>query len=114
MSLPHLPENIVSATISKFVSDAKQAKRYFVSGIVQGVGFRYFTQGIAERLHLSGYTKNLRDGRVEVYAIGAAGELDKLRGALERGPWGATVSGVSEENAALDPQYARGFVVTYD
>lgn len=113
--IPAISENTLSATISKFVSDdAKQAKRYFVSGTVQGVGFRYFTQGIAERLHLSGYTRNLRDGRVEVYAVGAAAELDKLRSALERGPWGASVTDVTEETAAFDPQYARGFVITYD
>jgi len=78
------------------------------------VGYRYFTQGIAERLHLSGYTRNLRDGRVEVYAVGPAGELSKLRGALERGPWGAHVSEVHEENAPLNAQYAHGFVITYD
>ena len=47
------------------------ARRYFISGIVQGVGFRYFAQDEAERLHLSGYVRNLRDGRVEVYAIGS-------------------------------------------
>lgn len=93
---------------------AKQAKRFFVSGTVQGVGYRYFTQGIAERLHLSGYTRNLRDGRVEVYAVGASAELSKLRSALERGPWGASVSEVQEENAPLDIQYAHGFVITYE
>jgi acylphosphatase len=95
------------------VSDAKQARRYFVSGIVQGVGFRYFAQHAAERLHLSGYTRNLPDGRVEVYAIGAAERLAKLRAALERGPWGASVSEVAEEPAAMEPNYANGFVISY-
>jgi acylphosphatase len=95
------------------VSEPKQARRYFVSGIVQGVGFRYFTQNAAERLHLSGYTKNLPDGRVEVYAIGTPVQLAKLRSALERGPWGASVSEVREEQAAIDPNYANGFVITY-
>jgi acylphosphatase len=96
------------------VTDSKEAKRFFVSGTVQGVGYRYFTLGIAERLHLSGYTRNLRDGRVEVYAVGPASELSKLRSALERGPWGASVSEVHEENAPLDPQYTHSFVITYD
>jgi acylphosphatase len=103
----------LSATIYRFVSEPKQARRYFVSGIVQGVGFRYFAQHAAERLHLSGYTKNLSDGRVEVYAIGAAEHLAKLRSALERGPWGASVSEVKEEGAAIDSNYANGFVITY-
>jgi acylphosphatase len=95
------------------VSEPKQARRYVVSGIVQGVGFRYFTQNAAERLHLSGYTKNLPDGRVEVYAIGTPDQLAKLRVALERGPLGASVSEVKEEQAAVDQNYANGFVITY-
>ncbi len=103
----------LSATIYRFVSEPKQARRYFVSGIVQGVGFRYFAQRAAERLHLSGLTRNLPDGRVEVYAIGTAEHLAKLRSALERGPWGATVSEVAEENAAIDSNYANGFIITY-
>jgi len=37
---------------------------------VQGVGFRYFTQGEAQRLDLSGYVRNLPERRVEAYAIG--------------------------------------------
>lgn len=96
------------------MSDAKQARRYFVSGIVQGVGFRFFAQHLAERLRLNGYTRNLLDGRVEVYAIGAADQLDKLRAALERGPSGASVSEVQEEPAAADPRYAKGFVINYE
>lgn len=98
----------------RFVSDTKQARRYFVSGVVQGVGFRYFVVGIAERIGVSGYTRNLRDGRVEVYAVGSADQLAKLRGALERGPSGASVSEVSEEQTAPDANYAHRFVVTYD
>jgi acylphosphatase len=95
------------------VSEPKQARRYFVSGIVQGVGFRYFAQRAAERLHLSGYTKNLPDGRVEVYAIGTAEQLARLRSILERGPWGASVSEVKEEDAAINSNYANGFGITY-
>jgi acylphosphatase len=103
----------LSATIYRFVSEPKQARRYFVSGIVQGVGFRYFTQNAAERLHLSGYAKNVPDGSVEVYAIGTPEQLAKLRSALERGPWGASVSEVAEEQVAIDSNYASGFVITY-
>ena len=99
------------ATISEFVADAKQAKRFFVSGIVQGVGFRYFTQGAAERLHLTGYVRNLPDARVEVYAIGTPDQLAKLRAALQRGPRFASVSEVQEQPAAVDPQYANEFSI---
>lgn len=90
------------------------ASRYFISGIVQGVGFRYFTQDEAERLHLCGYVRNLRDGRVEVYAIGAPENLARLRTILERGPRGAMVQHVVEESAELDPKFAEEFSITYD
>lgn len=103
----------LSATIFGFVSDARQARRYFISGIVQGVGFRFFAQRIADRLQLAGYTRNLRDGRVEVYAIGPTNDLEKLRSALERGPSGASVSDVAEEPATIDPRYRKGLVITY-
>jgi acylphosphatase len=90
------------------------ARRYFISGIVQGVGFRYFTQDEAERLHLSGYVRNLRDGRVEVYAIGTPESLARLRTILERGPRGAMVQHVVEESADLDAKFAEEFSITYD
>jgi acylphosphatase len=96
------------------MSTAKIARRYFVSGIVQGVGFRYFTQDEAERLHLSGYVRNLRDGRVEVYAIGSQENLARLRILVERGPRGAMVQHVGEESADVDPKFALDFSITYD
>jgi acylphosphatase len=96
------------------VSDAKQAKRFFVSGFVQGVGYRYFAQDAAERLHLPGYVRNLRDSRVEAYAIGTPGKLAEFRAALERGPWSARVTEVTEETAEIDPQFAKEFVIAYD
>ena len=95
------------------MSESKQARRYFVAGIVQGVGFRYFAQRAAERLRVTGYTRNLPDGRVEVYAIGTAEQLATLRSALERGPWGASVSEVKEEHAPIDSSHANGFAITY-
>lgn len=96
-----------------FVSDAKQARRYFVSGMVQGVGFRYFTQEEAERLKLCGYVRNLLDGRVEVYAMGSSEQLDKMRSVLERGPSGAIVTDIREEPASPDSQYAGDFSITH-
>jgi acylphosphatase len=92
---------------------ANATRRFFVSGSVQGVGFRYFTQRAAERLRLSGYVRNLGDGRVEVLASGAAGQLAALKSELERGPRGAFVSGVVEEPATLEARYAGAFVVEF-
>jgi acylphosphatase len=103
-----------NATIFDLMATNRIARRYFISGIVQGVGFRYFTQDEAERLHLSGYVRNLRDGRVEAYAIGAPENLARLRTILERGPRGAMVQNVVEESAELDPKFAEEFSITYD
>lgn len=91
-----------------------EAKRYFVSGTVQGVGFRYFARRAAKRLRVAGYAKNLADGRVEVYAIAPPQALAALRAELERGPQLASVSGVAEENAPVDAQFARDFSIEDD
>jgi acylphosphatase len=96
------------------VREKASAKRYYVTGIVQGVGYRYFAQRAAQRLEISGYTKNLRDGRVEVYAIGSETSHSALRAELERGPRGASVSNVTEEVAVLEVRFAQGFSVEYD
>ena len=91
------------------MSDAKLAKRYFVSGTVQGVGFRYFTQAAAEKLRIHGFVRNLRDGRVEAFAMGTPQQHAEFRAMLERGPRFASISTVLEESAAPDPRYEGGF-----
>lgn len=92
----------------------RTAKRYFVSGMVQGVGYRFFAIRVAEHLGVSGFVKNLRDGRVEVYAIGPSETLAALRRELERGPSGAIVDEVREEEAAFDPHFERGFSIEHE
>jgi len=82
--------------------------------MVQGVGYRYFARQAAQRLGLAGYVKNLRDGRVEVYAIGPASLLASLREELERGPSGASVSSVADEDATIDSKFAARFSVERD
>ena len=96
------------------MSDAQQARRYFVSGGVQGVGFRYFTLNAAKKLQVQGYVRNLRDGRVEVFAIGTPQQLVQFRAVLEHGPRFASVSRVDEENAEVDARFANDFIVTHD
>jgi acylphosphatase len=93
------------------VSQATQARRYFVSGSVQGVGFRYFTQRAAEDLGVSGYVRNLRDGRVEVYATGSAERLSSFKTTLENGPSFSSVGEIREETAAVDAQFENKFVI---
>jgi acylphosphatase len=92
----------------------KQAKRFLVSGRVQGVGYRYFAMESAEQIGITGYAKNLADGRVEVYAIGTADQLRKFARELQRGPTFAAVGEVAEVEAELLPAFSSRFSVTYD
>jgi acylphosphatase len=96
------------------MTERAQAKRFYVSGMVQGVGYRFFAQRVAERLGLAGYAKNLRDGRVEVYAIGSPDKLQALRAELKRGPDAAVVSSVAENDAGILAHYAGGFSIELD
>jgi acylphosphatase len=68
--------------------------RCWVSGRVQGVWFRASTREKAEGLGLTGYARNLPDGRVEVLACGAEADLKVLQDWLWQGPPKAEVSGV--------------------
>ncbi|MGA7623517.1 MAG: acylphosphatase [Candidatus Acidiferrales bacterium] len=91
--------------------EQRRSRRYFISGMVQGVGYRYYALRAAQRLGVAGFARNLEDGRVEVYAIGSAVALGKFRTELERGPEGAAVSGVSEEDAPPAEQYSKRFSI---
>lgn len=55
----------------------------FYSGHVQGVGFRYSTMQVAREFEVSGYVRNLLDGRVQLEIEGTAGEVEEFLGALE-------------------------------
>ena len=85
------------------------ARRWLIRGRVQGVGFRYFAQHSALNLGLTGYVRNLDDGRVEVYAIGPEACLSELAGLLHRGPRWAEVHGVDEQEAESCP--AKSFEI---
>jgi acylphosphatase len=95
------------------VSDQKNAARFYVSGLVQGVGYRYFARRAAQQLGIVGYVKNLNDGRVEVYAIGAEEQLRALREDLRRGPGHSVIENVAEVEAQLLQEYASDFSIEY-
>jgi acylphosphatase len=78
------------------------ARRWFVRGRVQGVGYRYFAQHAANALGLAGYARNLDDGRVEVYAAGPENKLSQMAGMLRLGPRWADVRGVEEMEAVVE------------
>jgi acylphosphatase len=68
---------------------------------VQGVAFRAHTRRQALALGLTGYARNLPDGRVEVLAVGAFAALDALERWLWQGPPAARVADVRRENAEM-------------
>ena len=67
------------------------ARRLVISGRVQGVGFRYFTQDAAVREGVTGKVRNRSDGRVEAYIEGEREAVDRVERATRRGPRGAQV-----------------------
>ena len=81
------------------------ARKFFVSGEVQGVGFRFFTQRIAARHQVTGYVRNLADGRVEALAQGQPSAIEAFRLDLATGPRAAHVTGIEEVNLEQVERY---------
>jgi len=67
-------------------------KHFLVEGDVQGVGFRHFTWRMANRLGLTGWVRNLPDGKVEALADGEPARLSQFEAELRRGPGMASVT----------------------
>lgn len=82
----------------------------WVSGLVQGVGFRAWTDWQASKLRLAGWVRNLDDGRVEAVFQGPKEVVEEMLRLVARGPVSARVSGVEAawEPAADD---LKGFTV---
>src|SRR6185312_12241701 len=64
----------------------KSARRWLVTGRVQGVGFRAFVERSGQNIGVTGWVRNLDDGRVEAYAVGTPAQLDELAARLHQGP----------------------------
>jgi acylphosphatase len=69
----------------------------WVQGKVQGVGFRYFVRQRAVELSVTGWVRNLSDGRVELLAAGSRPDLEALLAAVRQGPRGSQVTDVQLE-----------------
>ena len=78
------------------------ARKFFISGLVQGVGFRFFTQRVAARHQVLGYVKNLEDGRVEVLTEGDEKAVEAFKHDLTAGPTYADVDEIEE--IVLEPR----------
>ena len=76
-----------------------EARRFFVRGRVQGVGFRWFVEREAHILGIAGWVRNNHDGSVEILAQGTRDQLIGLRSRLREGPRAARVDNVEEAEA---------------
>lgn len=74
----------------------KSARRFTISGRVQGVGFRFFAQRAAARHQIVGYVRNLEDGRVEAHAEGPPNAVEEFKHELIAGPTFSEVEQVEE------------------
>jgi len=77
------------------------ARRFIISGVVQGVGYRFFAQRSAARHQVRGYVKNLEDGRVEALAEGYEKSVEEFKHDLTAGPTYSQVRHLEE--TVLEP-----------
>ncbi|OFW17413.1 MAG: hypothetical protein A3F70_10525 [Acidobacteria bacterium RIFCSPLOWO2_12_FULL_67_14] len=84
------------------------AQRLTISGRVQGVGFRYFALEAAAREGVTGWVRNLVDGRVEAHVEGEMEAVTRLERALRQGPRGARV-----DHVEVDGQEPTGRFVDF-
>ena len=72
-------------------------RHYLISGRVQGVGYRAFAAAHARELNVRGWTRNLRDGRVEIVACASVDVLGRFEASLKRGPSRGEVTDLGRE-----------------
>lgn len=83
----------------------------YFSGRVQGVGFRFTTEAIASRYAVTGFVRNLPDGRVEVVAEGARAEIDRFQDAIQHTMRG-NIRGVDARNGPATREFSS-FRITF-
>lgn len=81
----------------------KVCRHFYVSGRVQGVNFRWSAYQEARRLGVTGWVRNLSDGRVEALACGEPHQLDVFADWLREGPPAARVESVVDGDAPHQP-----------
>ena len=86
------------------------ARRYLVSGRVQGVGFRYFAERAAAREGLHGWVRNNPDRRVEILAEGEADAVERFERQIRQGPPGSRVEHV-EVDELIPTRLEAGFTI---
>ena len=101
------PVRIVFKRIIARDDKAPRRVHLFISGRVQGVGFRNFTRRTAQTLGLTGWVKNLKDGRVEAIVEGPSGQVDQLLMKVRRGPRRARVTRVAIEEEQPSGEFSK-------
>ena len=87
-------------------------QRLYVSGRVQGVAYRFFARSMALQLGVTGFVRNLADGRVEVVAEATVDTWKEFVGKLEQGPTLSKVSSVVVEPTSLTEPFTT-FEIRY-
>jgi acylphosphatase len=87
-------------------------KHIFISGRVQGVGFRHFTRKNAENLGVTGWVKNLSDGRVEAVFQGSEEQIEELIQRCKKGPVASYVQNIEIEKNSGEEDY-KNFSVEF-
>ena len=82
------------------------ARRFVISGNVQGVGYRAFARQAARAIGATGWARNLANGDVEAHANGTPAQLDDLESRLRQGPRWAEVRGVTATEAPVSSDAA--------
>ena len=92
---------------------ANVAAKIYIEGFVQGIGFRYFAYRKSQECGVVGYVRNMRDGRVQVYAEGDQSCVDRFLLLLRRGPVGARVRAMHVDQVAYTGKY-KEFTILFD
>lgn len=77
----------------------------WVSGVVQGVGFRFFTIRKARELEISGWVKNTHDGKVEIVAEGEEWQLKDFTEQVKVGPSHSSVRGIEVKEEGYQNEF---------
>ncbi len=89
-----------------------QAVRLIISGRVQGVFFRAYTKEVADSLGLKGFVRNLKDGSVEVIAVGDEDRIKKFIAWCKKGPRNAKVEDVKIKYTEIKEDF-KEFEIRY-
>jgi acylphosphatase len=89
------------------------AQQVFFEGTVQGIGFRYTVRHIAKGFDVTGWVRNLRDGRVEMQVDGATDEVRAFLDAIMQSELRAHIK-KHETKPLADAPAMRGFEIRYD